>query len=149
LTVSPPTALQPEMELDERMLAHSDRLVLPKITAPASRRRATKGASRPGALFASAREPAVVGMSRVSMLSFSRMGRPAIPSSGDHSTSPTPGVHRMTLFAVVSSCSTARGPPQVWAFAAPANARTAAETASIILVFIVTLPIAHLALTAP
>ena len=50
------------------------------MTAPASRRRVTRGASRPGALFASASEPAVVGMSAVSMLSLRRIGtRPNIP----------------------------------------------------------------------
>ena len=38
------------------MLAHSDRLVLPRITAPALRSRVTSGASRPGALPASAAE---------------------------------------------------------------------------------------------
>src|SRR5437764_15097433 len=46
LRVWPPTALQPEIELLERMFAHSDKLVLPTITAPASRSRATRGASR-------------------------------------------------------------------------------------------------------
>src|SRR5437868_11146283 len=35
LRVCPPMALQPEIELLERMLAHSERLVLPRITAPA------------------------------------------------------------------------------------------------------------------
>jgi hypothetical protein len=69
LRVSPPTALQPELDSPERMLAHSDRLVLPMMMAPAARSRATSGASRPVSLLASAREPAVVGSSRVSMLS--------------------------------------------------------------------------------
>src|SRR3954471_140490 len=46
LRVWPPTALQPEIELFDLMFAHSDRLVLPRITAPAARSRATKGASR-------------------------------------------------------------------------------------------------------
>ncbi len=39
LLVSPPRALQPEVEWTERKLAHSLRLVLPRITAPAARRR--------------------------------------------------------------------------------------------------------------
>ena len=43
------------------MFAHSLRLVLPTITAPAARSRATSGASRLVTLFASARLPAVVG----------------------------------------------------------------------------------------
>ena len=39
---------QPLIEWSERILAHSDRLVLPRITAPAAFSRATTGASRPG-----------------------------------------------------------------------------------------------------
>src|SRR6185295_17765428 len=46
LRVSPPTALQPLVDRVERMLAHSLRLVLPSSTAPASRRRCTRNASR-------------------------------------------------------------------------------------------------------
>src|SRR3954447_14808201 len=61
LCVCPPSALHPEIELFDRMFAHSLRLVLPTITAPAARIRATNGASRPVTLFASARLPAVVG----------------------------------------------------------------------------------------
>ena len=48
--------------------------------------RQASGASRPGALFASANDPAVVGMSAVSILSFSRIGMPEIadtPRLGD------------------------------------------------------------------
>src|SRR6516162_10836988 len=46
LRVKPPRPLQPLVEWLERKLAHSLRLVLPKITAPASRsRRATKASS--------------------------------------------------------------------------------------------------------
>src|ERR1700743_3473153 len=44
--VWPPTPLQPEMEAFERIFAHSDRFVLPRITAYAARSRATSGASR-------------------------------------------------------------------------------------------------------
>jgi hypothetical protein len=46
LRVWPPTALQPEIESLSRMFAHSERLALPTITAPAWRNRATSGASR-------------------------------------------------------------------------------------------------------
>src|SRR3546814_17330850 len=46
LRVWPPIALQPEIELDERKLAHSLRFVLPTITAPAARRFATKELGR-------------------------------------------------------------------------------------------------------
>ena len=76
LRVRPPTALQPLVERLERMLAHSDRLVLPSTTPPASRSRAISGASRPVMLSLSARLPAVVGHSRVSILSFTSTVRP-------------------------------------------------------------------------
>src|SRR5271155_2898003 len=36
LRVCPPTPLQPEMEAFERIFAHSDRFVLPRITASAA-----------------------------------------------------------------------------------------------------------------
>ncbi len=75
--VSPPRELQPEVERVERKLAHSDRLVLPRITAPASRRRLTMKASRGGFASSSAMEPAVVCMrSAVAMLSLSSTGMP-------------------------------------------------------------------------
>src|SRR5690606_16249868 len=76
LSVSPPTALHPLVLCDERMLAHSERLVLPSTTPPAWRSLAISGASRPVMLPASARLPAVVGNSRVSMLSFTSTVRP-------------------------------------------------------------------------
>ena len=76
LRTRPPTALQPLVERLERMLAHSDRLVLPSTTPPASRSRAISGASRPVMLSLSARLPAVVGHSRVSILSFTSTVRP-------------------------------------------------------------------------
>src|SRR5947208_11297586 len=44
-SVCPPRALQPLEECVERKFAHSLRFVLPRITAPAARRRATSGAS--------------------------------------------------------------------------------------------------------
>ena len=79
----PPTALQPLIECDERMLAHSDRLVLPRMIAPAARSLATSGASRPVTLSFSAREPAVVAIgSAVSILSLIRTGTPASGPSG-------------------------------------------------------------------
>src|SRR6185437_16189794 len=61
LWVCPPTALQPEIECVERIFAHSLRLVLPRMIAPAARSRATSGASRLVTLAVSARLPAVVG----------------------------------------------------------------------------------------
>ena len=77
LRVRPPRALQPLDERVERKLAHSLRLVLPRITAPASRSRSTTNASRGAGTCSSANEPALVLMrSRVATLSFSRTGMP-------------------------------------------------------------------------
>ncbi len=73
----PPMADQPLIECELRMFAHSLKLALPRMTAPAARNRATTGASRRVMLCASASEPAVVATgSAVSMLSFTRMGMP-------------------------------------------------------------------------
>ena len=80
LRVSPPWALQPDVECSSRMLAHSLRLVLPSTTMPASRRRRTSVASRAGGSSASARDPAVEASPAVSMLSLTSTGRPC---SGD------------------------------------------------------------------
>ena len=75
LRVRPPYPLHPEVEASSRRLAHSDRLVLPSTTMPASRSRWTSTASRPGAgTPESASDPAVVGRSAVSMLSLTRTG---------------------------------------------------------------------------
>src|SRR5690606_2857663 len=69
----PPRPLHPLEERVERKLAHSLMLVLPRITAPASRRRWTMNASRAGVEFISASDPAVVRIrSAVSMLSLSK-----------------------------------------------------------------------------
>src|SRR5262245_40136267 len=54
----PPRPLQPLVECVERKLAHSLRLVLPRMMAPASRRRATMNASFGGRDPASASDPA-------------------------------------------------------------------------------------------
>src|SRR5256885_6588664 len=58
--VCPPRPLQPLEECVDRKFAHSLRLVLPRITAPALRRRSTMNASFGGFAPASASEPAVV-----------------------------------------------------------------------------------------
>src|SRR4029079_14202580 len=77
LRTGPPTALQPEIELFDRMLAHSLRFFLPTMTAPAARRRATRGASRLVTLLSSARLPAVVGSGpALSILSLINTGCP-------------------------------------------------------------------------
>ena len=77
LRVKPPRALHPLNGANPRKFAHSDRLALPSTMAPASRRRATIGASRRTLLPTSAREPAVVSIrSSVAMLSFTITGMP-------------------------------------------------------------------------
>src|SRR2546428_9919181 len=58
--VWPPRPLQPLVECVERKLAHSLRLVLPRTTTPAWRRRPTMNASVGGVTPASASDPAVV-----------------------------------------------------------------------------------------
>src|SRR5258705_8240872 len=69
LRVCPPLPLHPLTECVERKFAHSLRLVLPMITAPAARNRRTMYASRGAIASASASEPALVFMrSAVSML---------------------------------------------------------------------------------
>ena len=76
----PPRPDQPLVEKNERKFAHSDRLVLPRMTAPAARRFAATVESSTAGLPASAKDPAVVCIrSPVSMLSFKSTG---IPSSG-------------------------------------------------------------------
>src|ERR1044072_7667080 len=78
LCVCPPRPDHPLDELEERKFAHSLRLVLPRITAPASRSCLTKKASCFGAgASLSARLPAVVFiLSAVSMLSLINTGMP-------------------------------------------------------------------------
>src|SRR6185503_12910569 len=56
----PPRPLHPLEECVERKLAHSERFVLPRTTAPASRSRLTMAASAAGIAPTSASEPAVV-----------------------------------------------------------------------------------------
>ena len=76
----PPRPLQPLEECVDRKFAHSERFVLPRRTAPASRSLRTRNASAVGVAPRSASEPAVVFMrSAVPTLSFRRTG---IPWSG-------------------------------------------------------------------
>jgi len=77
LRVWPPRPLQPLTAWVLRQLAHSLRLVFPRITAPAARKRVTRNASLGTGTPAKLREPAVVCMrSAVSMLSLSKTGTP-------------------------------------------------------------------------
>src|ERR1700722_6688140 len=75
-TVRPPTADQPLVENGDRMLAHCERLVEPRMTRPASRSFVTNGASRGTGRPMSAVEPAVPGSPTTSTLSFTRIGTP-------------------------------------------------------------------------
>ena len=81
--VWPPMPLQPLDDGPDRKLAHSDRLALPMMIAPAAFSCAAMNASS-GVLPASAQEPAVVGMPVVLTLSLTMIG---IPSSGRSSPS--------------------------------------------------------------
>src|SRR5512135_3666706 len=77
LRVNPPRLDQPLTEGFPRKFAHSLRLVFPRITAPAARRRFTTKASRGAMEPSSASEPEVVCMrSCVSTLSLTRIGTP-------------------------------------------------------------------------
>src|SRR6185503_13129265 len=81
--VWPPRPLQPLDECVERKLAHSLRLVLPRMTAPASRSFCTMNASRRAIEPSRASEPAVVAIrSAVSMLSLIKTGIPCIGPRG-------------------------------------------------------------------
>ena len=90
----PPRPLQPLVDFVDRKLAHSLRFVLPRITAPAARRRPTTNASRAAVEPCSASDPAVVIMrSPVSMLSLMSTG---IPCSGPRTPArPALGVQRV------------------------------------------------------
>src|SRR3954466_418332 len=80
LCVWPPRPDQPLIDPKERKFAHSERLVLPRITAPPARRLAATVESRNAGAPFSPNEPAVVCMrSPVSMLPLSSTG---IPCSG-------------------------------------------------------------------
>jgi len=57
LRVKPPSADHPEIDWGERILAHSDKLALPRMMAPAERKPATSGASSTAKFSTSASEP--------------------------------------------------------------------------------------------
>src|SRR6266404_490134 len=77
LFVCPPRPDQPLVDSKERKFAHSDKLVLPRITAPPARRFAATVESCNGGMPTSAHDPALVCiLSPVSMLSLSRTGMP-------------------------------------------------------------------------
>src|SRR5215469_14710902 len=77
LCVWPPRPDQPLIDSKERKFAHSERLVLPRMTAPAARRLAATVESRSAGLPNSAKDPAVVCiLSPVSTLSFASARNP-------------------------------------------------------------------------
>ena len=98
--VRPPRPLQPLTLRDARKLAHSLRLVLPRITTPAFRSRRTMPASRVADTSASANEPALVRMrSAVAMLSLSSTG---MPCSGPRTV---PAARSASRAAAIASAS--------------------------------------------
>src|SRR5213592_3015766 len=74
--VWPPMPLQPLDDGPDRKLAHSERLALPMMIAPAAFSCFAMNASA-GVLPASAQEPAVVGIPVVSTLSLTMIGMPS------------------------------------------------------------------------
>src|SRR5438270_7536407 len=75
LWVCPPRPDQPLMDPNDRKFAHSERLVLPRITAPPARRLAATVESRTAGVPTSAKDPALVCiLSPVSILSLSSTG---------------------------------------------------------------------------
>lgn len=73
----PDRALQPLEDWNDRKLAHSERLVLPRMTAPALRSFLAMNESLGTFDPSRAREPAVVSiLSSVAMLSLRRIGMP-------------------------------------------------------------------------
>src|SRR6476620_8560265 len=77
LLVCPPRPDQPLIDSKERKFAHSDKLVLPRMTAPPARRLAATVESSCAGVPTSAKDPALVCiLSPVPMLSLSKTGIP-------------------------------------------------------------------------
>src|ERR1022692_3831610 len=104
--VRPPRPLHPLVEWLERMLAHSLRLVLPRITAPAARSFSATNESFDGLEPTRASEPAVVIiLSAVSMLSLIRTGTPCSGPRGPfalRSSSSCPAMERASGFSSIT-----------------------------------------------
>src|SRR2546425_7099623 len=100
LWVSPPRPDHPLVEKKERKFAHSERFVLPRITAPPARSFAATVESWMAGLPTSANDPAEVCiLSPVSMLSLSSTG---IPCSGP---STLPLARRLSAPCAIESAS--------------------------------------------
>src|SRR2546426_3688080 len=116
LLFCPPRPDQPLDEWKERKFAHSLRLVLPRMTAPAARSLAATVASWSGAVPTKANEPAVVCIrSAVSMLSLSKTG---IPCSGPRGPRALRSASRAPAIAsasgLISRIELTRGPFLSW-----------------------------------
>src|SRR5439155_13478710 len=100
LLVCPPRPDQPLTDSNERKLAHSERFVLPRITAPPARRLAATVESCAGGAPCSANEPAVVCiLSPVSMLALSSTGMPC------RGPSTWPCLRRASAWRAIASAS--------------------------------------------
>ena len=86
--VRPPIADQPLVDSPERIFAHSDKFVLPKIIAPAFFNSVTNGASDVIGRPTKESEPAVPGKPIASMLSLIKTGIPLSGLSGLNSVWP-------------------------------------------------------------
>src|SRR5712691_9292981 len=117
LCVCPPRPDQPLIDSKERKFAHSDRLVLPRITAPPARRFAATVESRNAGVPTSANDPALVCiLSPVSMLSLSSTGMPC------KGPSTTPRLRSASALRAITSASglssiTALTPGPLWSSA--------------------------------
>src|SRR6266481_3457011 len=117
LCVCPPRPDQPLIDSKERKFAHSDKLVLPRITAPPARRFAATVESRKAGMPTSANDPALVCiLSPVSMLSLSRTGMPC------NGPSTTPRLRSASALRAIASASglssiTALTPGPFWSSA--------------------------------
>src|SRR5207302_6859955 len=116
LLFCPPRPDQPLDEWKERKFAHSLRLVLPRMTAPAARSLAATVASWSGAVPTKANEPAVVCIrSAVSMLSLSKTAFPCIGPRGPRalrSASRAPAI--ASASGLISRIELTRGPFLSW-----------------------------------
>src|SRR5713226_5451129 len=100
LCVCPPRPDHPLIDSKDRKFAHSDKLVLPRITAPPARRLAATVESRSGDVPTSANDPALVCiLSPVSMLSLSSTGMPC------KGPSTTPRLRSASALRAITSAS--------------------------------------------
>ena len=100
LCACPPRPDHPLIDSNDRKFAHSERVVLPRITAPPARRLAATVESRTAGAPTSANDPAPVCiLSPVSMLSLSSTGMPC------RGPSTTPRLRRASAWRAICSAS--------------------------------------------